>query len=79
MRDAVSLAGIALCALTAVLTVRETRREFVPYLLLGTSALRRAGSREQLAADGASELHFEVRDELLDMRIDFGRLRGALG
>ena len=39
MRDAVSLAGIALCALTAVLTVRETRREFVPYLLLGTSAL----------------------------------------
>ena len=39
MRDIGLIAGIALCALTAVLTVRETRREFVPYLLLGTCLL----------------------------------------
>ena len=34
-----SLAGVALCALFAVLTVRETRREFAPYLIMGTAAV----------------------------------------
>ena len=39
MKDMFSLAGTALCALCAVLTVRETRRDFVPYLLLGAAIL----------------------------------------
>ena len=34
-----SLAGVALCALFAVLTVREVRRDFAPYLIMGTAAV----------------------------------------
>ena len=38
MKDMFSLAGVALCALAAVLTVREVRRDFTPYILMGTAA-----------------------------------------
>ena len=39
MKDMSSLAGIALCALFAVVTVKETRRDFAPYLLMGAALL----------------------------------------
>ena len=39
MTDMFSLAGVALCSLCAVLTVREVRRDFTPYLLMGTAVL----------------------------------------
>lgn len=39
MTDVFSLAGVALCSLCAVLTVREVRRDFTPYLLMGTAVL----------------------------------------
>ena len=35
MTDMFTAAGIALCALVSLLTVREVRREWEPYLLLG--------------------------------------------
>ena len=34
-----ALAGVAVCALCAVLTVKESRREFAPYLLMGTAVV----------------------------------------
>ena len=39
MKDIFSLAGTALCALVAVVTVKETRRDFTPYLLMGAAVL----------------------------------------
>ena len=39
MTDVFSLAGVALCSLCAVLTVREVRRDFTPYLLMGTAVI----------------------------------------
>ena len=39
MTDVFTLAGVALCSLVAVLTVREVRRDFAPYLLMGTALL----------------------------------------
>ena len=39
MTDMFALVGVALCSLCAVLTVREVRRDFTPYLLMGTAVL----------------------------------------
>ena len=39
MKDMFALSGVAFCALVCLLTVRETRREWQPYVLLGTAAV----------------------------------------
>ena len=39
MTDALPAAGVGICALVCLLTVRETRREWEPYVLVGVCVL----------------------------------------
>lgn len=84
MTDMFPLAGIALCSLFAVVTVREVRRDCAPYLLMGTALVLAAscmpGVRESAAfARSLSSLAGEGTVEVILRALGIAWMTSAAG
>ena len=84
MTDMFPLAGVALCSLFAVLTVKEVRRDSAPYLLMGAAVAMAAscmpGVRESAAfARSLSSLAGEGTVEVVLRALGIAWMASAAG